>query len=52
MDSDKVLVLDAGSVVEFEAPANLLAGSGGVFKDMVDGSGDRDALYDLTKVVT
>lgn len=51
MDSDKVLVLDAGNLAEFEAPATLLAASGGIFKEMVDGSGDREALYGLTKTV-
>lgn len=49
MDSDKVLVLNAGSLAEFDTPAALLAGTGGLFKNMVDGSGDREALYALTK---
>ncbi|KAG8864753.1 hypothetical protein FRB96_003338, partial [Tulasnella sp. 330] len=48
MTADKVLVLDAGNVVEFDSPAALLEKEG-TFKALVDGSGDRDALYDLVK---
>ncbi|KAG9012453.1 hypothetical protein FRB94_006069 [Tulasnella sp. JGI-2019a] len=48
MTADKVLVLDAGKVVEFDSPAALLA-KGGTFKALVDGSGDRDTLYELVK---
>lgn len=47
MDSDKVLVLEAGRLVEYDAPKNLLGKQSGTFKSMVDGSGDRDALYAL-----
>lgn len=47
MDSDKILVLDAGKLVEFDSPETLLAKSSGVFKAMVDGSGDKDVLYML-----
>jgi ABC-type multidrug transport system fused ATPase/permease subunit len=45
MDSDKILVLDTGKLVEFDSPRNLLASSSGVFKTMVDSSKDRDSLY-------
>lgn len=47
MDADHVLVLDAGRLVEYDSPKNLLAKSSGIFKTMVDGSGDRNALYAL-----
>ena len=47
MDADRVLVLDAGRVVEYDSPRVLLAKEGGAFKTMVDGSGDRDTLYNL-----
>jgi len=47
MDADKVLVLDAGNLTEFDSPINLLAKNSGVFKSMVDGTGDRGALYDM-----
>ncbi|THH11785.1 hypothetical protein EW145_g436 [Phellinidium pouzarii] len=45
MDSDKVMVLDAGKLVEFDSPQNLLQKEGGLLKALVDESGDRDALY-------
>ncbi|KAG9012444.1 hypothetical protein FRB94_006059 [Tulasnella sp. JGI-2019a] len=48
MSVDKVLVLDAGKVVEFGSPAALL-NKGGMFKSLVDGSGDRDTLYGLVE---
>jgi ABC-type multidrug transport system fused ATPase/permease subunit len=38
MDSDRVLVLDDGRVVEFDSPSALLAKKDGVFKSMVDKS--------------
>ncbi|KAF8310655.1 ATP-binding cassette transporter [Clavulina sp. PMI_390] len=47
MDADRVLVLDAGRLVEYDSPRALLAKDGGIFKAMVDGSGDRDALYGI-----
>ncbi|KAG8864769.1 hypothetical protein FRB96_003355 [Tulasnella sp. 330] len=48
MSSDKILVLDAGKVVEFDSPAALLK-KGGTFKALVDGSGDKNTLYGLVK---
>jgi len=38
------MVLDVGHIIEFDAPSVLLK-KGGAFKAMVDGSGDKDALY-------
>ncbi|KAG8908974.1 hypothetical protein FRB99_000077 [Tulasnella sp. 403] len=49
MTADKILVLDAGKVVEFDSPAALLEKKGGMFKTLVDGSGDREALYAMVK---
>ncbi|KAF8308383.1 hypothetical protein DL93DRAFT_2100728 [Clavulina sp. PMI_390] len=51
MDADRVLVLDAGCLVEYDSPKVLLSKDSGVFKSMVDGSGDRDALYALVPMV-
>ncbi|PPR05039.1 hypothetical protein CVT24_010185 [Panaeolus cyanescens] len=45
MDSDKIMVLDAGRIVEYDSPSTLLRKDGGTFKAMVDGSGDKQALY-------
>jgi len=49
MDSDRILVLDAGRIVEFDSPRNLLAKKEGRLKAMVDDSTDRDALYALAQ---
>ena len=36
MDSDRVLVLDSGNVIEYDKPENLLNKSGGTFRGMVE----------------
>lgn len=45
MDADRILLLDAGHIVEFDSPSALLERPNGAFKAMVDGSGDAEALY-------
>ncbi|KAI0068098.1 P-loop containing nucleoside triphosphate hydrolase protein [Artomyces pyxidatus] len=45
MDFDKIMVLDAGRIVEFDKPSELLKKEGGQFRSLVDESGDKDALY-------
>jgi ABC-type multidrug transport system fused ATPase/permease subunit len=52
MDSDKILVLNAGKLIEFDSPVNLLRREGGAFRSLVDGSGDKDALYAAVKSLT
>jgi len=47
MDADKILVLDAGNLVEFDSPANLLKNKGGYLKALVDESNDREKLYEM-----
>lgn len=49
MDADKIMVLDAGRIVEFGKPSELLKIEGGKLKSLVDESGDRDALYAVVK---
>ncbi|KAF7315751.1 ATP-binding cassette transporter [Mycena indigotica] len=49
MDADKIMVLDAGQIAEFDSPRVLLEKEGGLLKALVDESGDRDALYDMAK---
>ncbi|KAI0666643.1 multidrug resistance-associated ABC transporter [Trametes maxima] len=45
IDADKIMVLDAGNIVEYDAPRNLLEKQDGYFRSLVDGSGDKIALY-------
>ncbi|KAI0258309.1 P-loop containing nucleoside triphosphate hydrolase protein, partial [Gloeopeniophorella convolvens] len=47
MDADKIMVLDAGHIVEFGRPSELLKNSEGRLRAMVDESGDRDGLYKM-----
>ncbi|KAF8507385.1 ATP-binding cassette transporter [Hysterangium stoloniferum] len=49
MDADKVMVLDAGNMVEFDTPSNLLKKDGGYLKSLVDESGDRAVLYEMAE---
>ncbi|KAK4193051.1 ATP-dependent bile acid permease [Podospora australis] len=49
VDYDKVLVLDKGSIVEYDHPYKLIKKSGGVFKGMCEMSGDYTALVASAK---
>ncbi|MCJ1283010.1 hypothetical protein MMC26_002337 [Xylographa opegraphella] len=46
VDYDKVLVLDKGEVVEYDAPWELLKMEGGIFKGMCEMSGDFETLLE------
>ena len=45
IDSDRVLVLDRGHVLEYDTPSTLLAKEGGAFSDMVDETGKENSAY-------
>ncbi|KAH9929008.1 P-loop containing nucleoside triphosphate hydrolase protein [Epithele typhae] len=45
MDADKIMVLEAGRLVEYAPPSELLKKTGGYFRQLVDGSDDRATLY-------
>ncbi|KAG9077901.1 hypothetical protein FRC06_008643, partial [Ceratobasidium sp. 370] len=47
IDNDRILVLNAGQVVEFDTPADLLTKEGGIFHEMCKKSGDYDYLLDM-----
>lgn len=49
MDSDKIVVMDNGQVVEYDHPHVLLRRKNGVFSKMVDSTGDKTSKY-LKKV--
>ncbi|KAJ7578270.1 P-loop containing nucleoside triphosphate hydrolase protein [Mycena floridula] len=50
MDADKILVLDAGRLVEFGTPLELLALANGKFASLVNESVDRDTLKAMVKM--
>ncbi|KAG6813437.1 hypothetical protein H0H92_011134 [Tricholoma furcatifolium] len=45
IDADRVMVLDAGKIVEFDAPQVLLQKDSGYLRALVDESGDAEGLY-------
>ncbi|KAJ7688653.1 hypothetical protein B0H14DRAFT_3101122 [Mycena olivaceomarginata] len=45
MDADKIMVLDAGRIAEFDSPKELLKIEDGKLRALVEESGDREALY-------
>ncbi|KAL8468613.1 hypothetical protein ACS0TY_031708 [Phlomoides rotata] len=45
IDSDQILVLDSGQVVEYDTPEKLLANEAGVFSKMVQSTGPANAQY-------
>ncbi|KAJ7454991.1 P-loop containing nucleoside triphosphate hydrolase protein [Mycena galericulata] len=47
MDADRIMVLDAGRIVEFDSPKKLLEIEDGHFRSLIDESEDRDALHGL-----
>lgn len=46
--ADKMLGLYTGRLVEIDSPQALLQREG-TFKALIDGSGDREALYEMAK---
>lgn len=53
MDSDKVLVMDAGTMVEFDHPHNLLKNQDGFLFKMVEQTGrvSADLLHRMAEEV-
>jgi len=49
LDSDKIMVLDEGHIVEFDAPKVLLKNPKGKLRALVDESGDKDNLYAMAE---
>ncbi|KAF9891057.1 hypothetical protein FE257_004992 [Aspergillus nanangensis] len=46
-DFDRILVLDSGKAVEFGTPRELLAMEGGVFRNLVENSGEKAVLEEI-----
>ncbi|TFY55109.1 hypothetical protein EVJ58_g8459 [Rhodofomes roseus] len=51
MDADKVMVLDAGRIVEFGKPSELLKDEKGTLRALVDKSDDKETLYAMASHV-
>lgn len=49
-DSDKIIVLDAGRLVEYDSPKNLLEKKDGYFRSLVDQSGEKEELYRMAGI--
>ncbi|KAG8830089.1 hypothetical protein FRC17_005452 [Serendipita sp. 399] len=49
-DSDKIIVLDGGRLVEFDSPANLLRKENGHYKSLVDQSGEKKEIYKMAGI--
>ncbi|KAF8218227.1 hypothetical protein K438DRAFT_1925383 [Mycena galopus ATCC 62051] len=49
MDADKIMVLEAGRIVEFDSPKVLLKNEHGMLRALVDESEDKDALYKMVE---
>ncbi|CCO28320.1 ATP-dependent bile acid permease [Rhizoctonia solani AG-1 IB] len=49
IDNDRILVLNAGRVVEFDTPANLLKKPDSIFHEMCKKSGDYDELLQMAE---
>jgi ABC-type multidrug transport system fused ATPase/permease subunit len=47
MDADKIMVLDAGRIVEFGSPIDLLRLDNGVLRSLVDESGEKETLLEM-----
>ncbi|KAJ3920632.1 P-loop containing nucleoside triphosphate hydrolase protein [Lentinula edodes] len=50
MDYDKIMVLEAGNIVEYGVPSELLTQEDGKFRALIEGSNDKEALYALSQV--
>ncbi|KAF9062353.1 P-loop containing nucleoside triphosphate hydrolase protein [Rhodocollybia butyracea] len=49
LDSDRIMVLDAGKIVEFDTPSELLKRKNGLFRALVEESNDKEELFALVK---
>ncbi|KAK3356308.1 P-loop containing nucleoside triphosphate hydrolase protein [Lasiosphaeria hispida] len=46
-DFDRIVVMDAGRVVEFDSPRNLMGIRDGIFRSLVERSGEREELLQI-----
>lgn len=52
IECDRVMVMDAGKILEFDTPYNLLNNKNGSFRDLVDQTGEASAkkLYEVAEL--
>lgn len=46
-DFDRILVMDQGKVAEYDTPEHLISLEGGIFKGMVESSGEQNVLREV-----
>ncbi|KAE9400429.1 P-loop containing nucleoside triphosphate hydrolase protein [Gymnopus androsaceus JB14] len=49
MDADRIMVLEAGRIIEFDSPKELLQKKDGQFRAMVEHANDKEALLTMVK---
>jgi len=49
MDFDKIIVLEAGKLVEYDSPKNLLQRSESLFRSLVEESNEKDRLLEIAR---
>ncbi|KAJ7049448.1 hypothetical protein C8F01DRAFT_1352344 [Mycena amicta] len=50
MDADKIMVLDAGKIIEFDSPKSLLQNHNGRLRALVEESGNKAELYAMAGI--
>ncbi|GBB94362.1 hypothetical protein RclHR1_02340019 [Rhizophagus clarus] len=49
VDYDKILVMDAGNIIEYDSPYILMQKPNGIFKGMCERSGEFNELFEIAK---
>lgn len=52
MDADRIMVMDAGNIAEFDRPSELLKNKDSLLRRLVDESSDKDILLEMAGVKT
>eukprot|EP00238_Polyblepharides_amylifera_P014825 CAMPEP_0196575044 /NCGR_PEP_ID=MMETSP1081-20130531/4617_1 /TAXON_ID=36882 /ORGANISM="Pyramimonas amylifera, Strain CCMP720" /LENGTH=58 /DNA_ID=CAMNT_0041893233 /DNA_START=56 /DNA_END=232 /DNA_ORIENTATION=- len=45
MDSDRILVMDKGTLAEYDTPAVLSTSTGGILSSLIDETGQESAAF-------
>ncbi|CAG8496604.1 9578_t:CDS:10 [Ambispora gerdemannii] len=52
IDSDRILVLDNGEIIEFDTPYNLISNPDGLFRHLCEATGELESLMQLASLVS